>query len=61
MLTILFFPLDSMDTKLTIRINDQYGPIYLAKTTAGRLNPQKITICLQLRPQDGDDHWIKYI
>ena len=59
--TILFFPIDSTDKKLTIRISDQYGPLYLAKTTAGRQNPQKVTICLQLRPQDGDRHWKKYI
>ena len=59
--TILFFPIDSTDKKLTIRISDQYGPLYLAKTTADRQNPQKVTICLQLRPQDGDRHWKKYI
>ena len=46
--TILFFPIDSMERKLTIQINDQDGPITLA--SSGRLNPQKVTICLQVKP-----------
>jgi hypothetical protein len=31
--TILFFPIDSTDKKSTIRISDQYGPLFLAGKT----------------------------
>lgn len=59
---ILFFDLDSADHKLTFRIRDQHGPISIPDYIHKKVNPRKITICLQLQPIDDQIHkWIKYI
>ena len=60
--TIVYFPVDSSDKKLTIRIKDEYGPIKLPTRIARKTNPQTVTITLNVIPKDvATDQWIKYI
>ena len=59
---IYHFELDSADHKLTFRIRDQNGPIWIPKYFERKSNPQNVTLCLQLQPiDDQNDRWIKYI
>jgi hypothetical protein len=59
---ILYFELDFADHKLTFRIKDQNGTIWISKYFERKYNPQNVTLCLQLQPMDDqNDHWIKYI
>ena len=59
---ILYFNLDSSDRKLTIRINDQFGPIQIPQNVLREANPKSVTLVLHLRPiTDQNDRWIKYI
>ena len=59
---IMYFPVDSSDEKLTIRLKDAYGPIELPERIGRKDNAESITIILNIIPKDGaTDQWIKYI
>ena len=60
--SIVYFNLDSADRKLTIRIKDQFGPIWIPQYHSKEANAQHVTIVLNLQPiGDQNDRWIKYI
>jgi len=59
---VMYFPIDSMDNKLTIHIKDQFGPIKLQRKISRKNNPQTITMTLNIIPKDvAADQWIRYI
>ena len=60
--TILYFPVDSADKKLTIRIKDEYGPVVIRDRVSRKSNPQTVTLTLNVIPKDGaGEQWIRYI
>ena len=60
--TVLYFPVDSSDSKLTLRFHDQHGFIEIPETFARRANMQTVTVCLNVIPEDvAKEQWIKYI
>ena len=59
---IMYFPLDSSDSKLTIRLHDQFGPIDPPRKVGRKLNGEKVIITLNIIPEDGaSSHWTKFI
>ena len=57
---ILYFPVDSMDDKLTIRLHDQNGPLRTNGLSNGQSN--LVTVCLDVLPElDSRERWKNYI
>ena len=59
---ILYFPVDSSDEKLTIRIRDSYGQVEVPERVGRKQNASQVTIILNILPKDvARDQWIKRI
>ena len=57
---ILYFPVDSMDDKLTIRFHDQNGPLKSNGLSYSQTNT--VTICLGVLPESQSrERWKNYI
>ena len=56
---VLYFPVDSVDSKLTIRIHDQAGPIEIPQKIHRRFNMQTVTVCLDVIMDNVPKQWIK--
>ena len=59
---ILYFPIDSSDNKLTIRLHDQEGAVVFPEKVGRHKNAEIVTVCLNVIPLDGAKaRWGSYI
>ena len=59
---IIYFPVDSSDDKLTLRIKDKYGAIEIPDRVGRKQNTKQMTVILNILPKDAArDQWIKRI
>ena len=61
---ILYFPVDSSDKSLTIRIHDQFGPISIPKNVGktNKRNGEAVTVTLNVLPKEGTaTQWSRFI